>query len=127
MGKIAEALRANLRELAQADARILRELDGALPLMAQTEARVAGELAEGLARLGVKELKALCKERGVKGYTSLTKAALIQRLRGGEAPLAAKAPAKAVAIPSGLAAIEARLDRMEALLQRIAEHLGITP
>jgi hypothetical protein len=127
MGKIAEALRANLRELAQADARILRELDGALPLMAHTEPRVAGELAEGLARLGVKELKALCKERGVKGYTSLTKAALIQRLRGGEAPLAAKAPAKAEAIPSGLAAIEARLDRMEALLQRIAEHLGITP
>ena len=26
-----EALRANLRELAQADARMLRELDGALP------------------------------------------------------------------------------------------------
>ena len=127
MGKIAEALRANLRELAQADARILRELDGALPLMAHTEPRVAGELADGLDRLGVKELKALCKERGIKGYTSLTKAALIQRLRGGEAQLAAKAPAKAVAIPSGLAAIEARLDRTESLLQRIAEHLGITP
>lgn len=59
MGKIAEALRANLRELAQADARMLRELDGALPLMAQTESRVAGELADGLERLGVKELKAL--------------------------------------------------------------------
>ena len=104
MGKIAEALRANLRELAQADARMLRELDGALPLMAQTEPRVAGELADGLDRLGVKELKALCKERGFKGYTSLNKAALIQRLRGGEAPLAAKAAAKAVVIPSGLAA-----------------------
>ncbi len=126
MGKIAEALRANLRELAQADARMLRELDGALPLNAQTEPRVAGELAEGLDRLGVKELKALCKERGFKGYTSLTKAALIQRLRGGEAQLAAKAPAKAVVIPSGLAAIEARLDRMEALLQRIAERVGVS-
>ena len=126
MGKIAEALRANLRELAQADARMLRELDGALPLMAQTEPRVAGELAEGLDRLGVKELKALCKERGFKGYTSLNKAALIQRLRGGEAPVAAKAPAKAEAIPSGLAAIEARLDRMEALLQRIAERVGVS-
>ena len=126
MGKIAEALRANLRELAQADARMLRELDGALPLMAQTEARVAGELADGLDRLGVKELKALCKERGFKGYTSLTKAALIQRLRGGEAPVAAKAPAKAVVIPSGLAAIEARLDRMEALLHRIAERVGVS-
>ena len=123
MGKIAEALRANLRELAQADARMWRELDGALPLMAQTEPRVAGELAEGLDRLGVKELKALCKERG---FTGLNKAALIQRLRGDEAQLAAKAPAKAVVIPSGLAAIEARLDRMEALLQRIAERVGVS-
>ncbi len=127
MGKIAEALRANLRELAQTDARMLREMDGALPLMAQTEPRVAGELADGLERLGVKELKALCKERGFKGYTALTKAALIQRLRGGEAQLAAKAPAKAEAMPSGLAAIEARLDRMEALLQRIAERVGVSP
>ena len=126
MGKIAEALRANLRELAQADARMLRELDGALPLMAQTEPMVAGELAEGLDRLGVKELKSLCKERGIKGYTGLNKAALIQRLRGGEAPLAAKAAAKAVVISSGLAAIEARLDRMEALLQRIAERVGVS-
>ena len=126
MGKIAEALRANLRELAQADARMLRELDGALPGKAQTEPRGAGELAEGLERLGVKELKALCKERGFKGCTSLNKAALIQRLRGGEAPLAAKAVAKAVAVPSGLAAIEARLDRMEALLQRIAERVGVS-
>ena len=126
MGKIAEALRANLRELAQADARMLRELDGALPLMAHTEPSVAGELADGLDRLGVQELKALCKERGFKGYTALNKAALIQRLRGGEAPLAAKAPAKAVVIPSGLAVIEARLDRMEALLQRIAERVGVS-
>lgn len=134
MGKIAEALRANLRELAQADARMLRELDGALPLMAQTEPRVAGELAEGLDRLGVKELKALCKERGFKGYTGLNKAALIQRLRGGEAPVAAQAAAKTTAkttaktgvTPSGLAAIEARLDRMEALLQRIAERVGVS-
>jgi len=109
---------------------MLRELDGALPLMAQTEPRVAGELAEGLDRLGVKELKALCKERDFKGYTGLTKAALIQRLRGGVAPLAAnaaaKTTAKAVVAPSGLDAIEARLDRMEALLQRIAERVGMS-
>ena len=65
---------------------MLRELDGALPLMAQMEPRVAGELAEGLERLGVKELKTLCKERCFKGYTGLTKAALIQRLRGGAVP-----------------------------------------
>jgi hypothetical protein len=73
----------------------------------------------------VKELKALCKERGFKGYTGLNKPALIQRLRGGEAKLATKAPAKAIVTPSELAAIEARLDRMEALLQRIAERVGV--
>lgn len=134
MGRIAEALRANLRELTQADARLLRELDGVLPSMAQPEPQVAGELVEGLERLGVKELKALCKERGFKGYTGLNKAALIQRLRRGEATLAEKVVAKAavkpgaktVAAPSGLAAIEARLDRMEALLQRIAERVGVS-
>ena len=134
MGRIAEALRANLRELAQADARLLRELDGVLPSMAQPEPQVAGELVEGLERLGVKELKALCKERGFKGYTGLNKAALIQRLRGAEPPLAEKAAAKAtakavvkaVAAPSGLAAIEARLDRIETLLQRIAERVGVS-
>jgi hypothetical protein len=32
----------------------------------------------------------------------------------------------AVVIPSGQAAIEARLDRMEALLQRIAEQVGVS-
>jgi hypothetical protein len=51
---------------------------------------------------------------------------LIQRLRGGEAQLAAKAAAKAVVIPSGLAAIEARLYRMEAMLHRIAELVGVS-
>lgn len=82
MGRIAEALRENLRQLAQADAWILRELDGALPSISQPEPEVAGELAEGLEKLGVKELKALCKERGFKGYIGLNRAALIQRLRG---------------------------------------------
>ena len=51
---------------------------------------------------------------------------MIQRLRGGEAQLAAKAAAKAVVIPSGLAAIEARLYRMEAMLHRIAELVGVS-
>ena len=126
MGKIAEALRENLRQLAQADARLLRELDGALPSMSQPEPQVAGELAEGLEKLGVKELKALCKERGFKGYTGLNKAALIQRLRGGEPPLAEKAAETAVAATSGLDAIQAKLDRMETLLQRIAERVGVS-
>jgi hypothetical protein len=83
--------------------------------------------------LSAPDLKTLCKERGYKGYTSLSKAALIQRFRGGEAPLASKTAAqsptkqsaKSKAEPPGLAAIEARLDRMEALLQRIAERVGV--
>ena len=60
--------------------------------MSQPKPQVAGELAEGLEKLGVKERKELCKERGFKGYTGLNKAALIQ----------------------------ARLDRMETLLLQIA-------
>ena len=126
MGEIAEKLRGNLRDLAQADARFLRELDDALPAAPAPKPGVAGALADGLEALSGRDLKTLCKERGYKGYTSLNKAALIQRLRGGEAPLPAKAAAKAEAMPSGLAAIEARLDRMEALLQRIAERVGVS-
>ena len=133
MGKIAEKLRGNLRDLAQADARFLRELDDALPAAQAPKPGVAGALADGLEALSGRDLKTLCKERGYKGYTSLNKAALIQRLRGGEAPLASKtaaqSPTKQSAMskaePPGLAAIEARLDRMEALLQRIAERVGV--
>ena len=133
MGKIAEKLRANLRDLAQADARFLRELDDALPAAPAPQPGVAGALGDGLEALSARDLKTLCKERGYKGYTSLSKAALIQRLRGGEAPLASKtaaqAPAKqspkSKAEPPGLAAIEARLDRIEALLQCIAERVGV--
>jgi hypothetical protein len=133
MGKIAEKLRANLRDLAQADARFLRELDDALPAPPALQPGVAGVLGDGLESLSVRDLKTLCKERGYKGYTSLSKAALIQRLRGGEAPLASKTAAqaptkqspKSKAEPPGLAAIEARLDRIEALLQRIAERVGV--
>jgi hypothetical protein len=123
MGRIAEALRSNLRELAQADARLLRELDEALP-------------ADGLDGLTAKELKERCRERGLKGYSSLRKEELIARLRAAEAgsgvsnaaPLVAPGrPVTASAAKPGseLASLEARLDRMEALLLRIAAHLGV--
>ena len=126
MGRIAEALRANLRELAQADARLLRELDGALPAASNPQPAAAGTLADGLDAMSVPDLRALCKQQGLKCYSSLPKPALIARLRGGEPAPAATTTAKAVAIPSGQAAIEARLDRMEALLQRIAERVGVS-
>lgn len=123
MGKIAEALRSNLRELAQADARLLRELDEALPV-------------DGLDGLSIKQLKEHCRQRGLKGYSSLRKETLIARLRAAEAgsgtPLAAPlvapgrpATASAAKPSSDLASLEARLDRMEALLLRIAAHLGV--
>ncbi len=121
------ASRANLRELSQADARMVRGLDEALPVAAQPqpakEAMLAGNLADGLDRLGVKELKAHCKQRDLKGYSSLARTSLIQRLRDGETPGTAKAPSA----PMGLAAIETRLDRMETLLLQIAERVGVIP
>lgn len=105
MGRIAEALRSNLRELAHADARLLRELDGALP-------------ADGLEGLTIKQLKEHCRQRGLKGTSGLRKADLIARLREGPS-------APAVETGSELTALEARLDRMEAMLVRIAGHLGV--
>jgi hypothetical protein len=105
MGRIAEALRSNLRELAQADARLLRELDGALP-------------TDGLDELTIKQLKERCRQRGFKGTSGLRKADLISRLRAGLSAPAAMPGSE----PAGL---EARLDRREALLLRIAAHLGV--
>lgn len=143
MGKIAEALRANLRELARADARVLRELDGALPAAsAPSPAPVAG-LPDRLERLTVRELKALGKERGLKGCGSLTKAALIERLRRSAPHLHAPTVTPSTVTPpppgpqppptsppllsppSDLTRIEARLDRLESLLRSIATHLGV--
>ena len=124
MGELADALRSNLRTLAQADARLLRELDQALP-------------ADELDGLNLKQLKERCKQLGLKGTSNLKKAELIQRLRAagstveGEAarplPLAKMVPAStaSTAASNELAAVQARLDRLEALLVRIADHLGV--
>ena len=112
MGDLADALRSSLRSLAQADARLLRELDQALP-------------ADGLDGLTVLQLKERCKQLGLKGTSSLKMAELIQRLRaegsasGGGAsrplPLAKTAAAStpSSAGSTDLAAVQARLDRLE--------------
>ena len=88
--------------------------------------RVAGELVDGLEDLSVRDPEALCKQRNLKGYSSLTKPALIVRLRGGEVPEPQTSPSKAAPTAIEIASLEARLDQMEALLVRIAEHLGFT-
>jgi len=142
MGEITDALRANLRELALSDARLLRELDAALPGgSASAEAIPAADsvarLDDGLDRLSLKELKDLCKQRRLKGITKLKKDELIALLRGGGSPSSAALPAAgraaaasaqvfAAAPDAQLASLEARLERMEQLLQRIASHLGVS-
>ena len=88
MGKLAEALRSNLKSIAQSDARTLRELDQELsaataPVGSEKQAELTG-LTEVKALLGnssfdqqtVAVLKRLCRKHGLKGYSKLKKADL---------------------------------------------------
>ncbi len=65
-----------------------------------------GGSGDGLDGLGVTKLRALCRERGLKGYSRFTKAQCLTLLRG--------APH-----------LEQRLDRLEALLVLVAERVGV--
>lgn len=122
MGEITEALRTNLRELALSDARLMREAEA-------LASSAVPALDDGLERMGLKELRALGKQRGFKALTRCKKDELIAMLRGGgsaaAAPPALKAAAPAPASP-GFSALEERLERMEALLQRIAARLELS-
>ncbi len=91
MGKIAEALRSNLRSLAESDARNLRGLDQELRALRDTytsEQQVLPQPPEVKALLGggtfqqqtVAALKRICKENGIKGVSKLRKAELAARL-----------------------------------------------
>jgi hypothetical protein len=91
MGKIAEALRSNLRSLAESDARNLRDLDQELRALRDThtsEQQVLPQRPEVKALLGggtfqqqtVAALKRICKENGIKGVSKLRKAELAARL-----------------------------------------------
>ena len=102
MGRVADALRANLRQLALSDARSLRELQAELgaggkggasatPRVLPGGGAVAGLPAgggsgDGLDELGVTKLRALCRERGLKGYSRFTKAQCLALLRGERLP-----------------------------------------
>ena len=90
MGKIAEALRANLKAVAASDARSLRELDQELrnatePATAAPQLtgrkRMAALLGKGsFQQQTVATLKRLCKEHGISGFSKLRKAELAQEL-----------------------------------------------
>ena len=90
MGKIAEALRANLQAVASSDARSLRELDQELrkatapaastPRLSGSE-RLTALLGTGsFQQQTVATLKRLCKEHGIKGYSKLKKMELCRTL-----------------------------------------------
>ena len=97
MGRIAEALRANLREVVESDARTLRETDKELkaaraavgsPQLKPTQS-IKALLGKGsFQSQTVKTLKSLCKENGIKGVSKLKKAGLVAVLKdkGVEAP-----------------------------------------
>ena len=87
MGKIAEALRANLRAVAESDSRSLRDLDQELKALRDTHPpaqQVLPQRPEVKALLGagtfqqqtVATLKRLCKANGITGYSKLRKAEL---------------------------------------------------
>ena len=90
MGKIAEALRANLQAVASSDARSLRELDQELRKATAPAAsthqltgreRLAALLGQGsFQQQTVTTLRRLCKENGISGISKLRKAELVKEL-----------------------------------------------
>lgn len=121
MGRIADALRANLRELAQSDARSLRAIDAELRAASSGAPKEPLEdLPDDLDKHTVRELKARCRGAGLHGYSGLNKADLINLLRhGASGAVAAKAPRSATI------SVEARLQRIESLLCVVAEQVGV--
>ena len=99
MGRLAEALRANLKSVAASDARALREIDQELRAatsgVVPSEAQLTGQVdAKALLGKGsfkqqtVTMLRRICKENGIKGVSKFKKAELCQTLeaQGIEAP-----------------------------------------
>ena len=92
MGQIAEALRANLKAVAESDARALRDLDrelktasiqaaGSAPAALPGQASIKALLGKGSFKSQtVSTLKRLCKDHGITGVSKLRKAELAARL-----------------------------------------------
>lgn len=121
MGQIADALRANLRELAQSDARSLRALDEELRAATTTSpSKPAAALPDGLERLTTTQLRARCKAAGLSRYSRLTKPELLALLRNGMGAGGTTQHSRR-ASPS----VEDRLARVETLLLLVAEQVGV--
>jgi hypothetical protein len=81
MGQLADALRANLRTVAESDARALRQIDQ------QLKATCNGVDAKALLGAGsfkaqtIATLKRLCKENGIKGFSKMNKTELCRVLQ----------------------------------------------
>ena len=92
MGQIAEALRANLKAVAESDARALRDIDMELknattqlettqPSSLPGQLEIKALLGKGsFSQQTVITLRRLCKEHGLKGVSKLRKAQLALRL-----------------------------------------------
>jgi hypothetical protein len=99
MGRLAEALRANLKSVAASDARALREIDqelrsatsGVVPCEVQLTGQVDAKALLGkgsFKQQTVTTLRRICRENGIKGFSKLKKAELCQTLevQGIQAP-----------------------------------------
>ena len=82
MGRLAEALRANLKSVAASDARALREIDqelkaamsGVVPVEVQLTGQVDAKALLGkgsFKQQTVTTLRRICKENGIKGFSKL--------------------------------------------------------
>ena len=90
MGRIADSLRANLREVAKSDARSLKEMDeelrsatqfsGTTPLLKQNK-KVKALLGQGSWDQTNKTLQGLCRDNGIKGFSKLKKTGLVAVLK----------------------------------------------
>ena len=89
MGRIADSLRANLREVAKSDARSLKEMDEELrsatqfsgtPQLKQSK-KVKALLGQGSWDQTNKTLQDLCRKNGIKKFSGLNKAGLVLLLR----------------------------------------------
>ena len=89
MGRIADSLRANLREVAKSDARSLKEIDAELRYATQSSGtpqlkqskKIKALLGEGSWDQTNKTLQDLCKKNGIKGFWKLKKAGLVAVLK----------------------------------------------